>query len=579
MKKHIKAISVALSTLLIASSSFALTGCGEKKSNKPDESQVTYIRIQSYDCGYGREFLDEMAKDFTEAVKEKSYEEGKKGVYVDVSYATSNSTGSYLMTDVPNNVNDVFVTSGMTPQLLSANKHNLMDLQGIVGEKSGDDGASQFAEEKSIGERMEKTFYDYFKNADGSFYTIPLFYNAYMTYYDADLVKDEKLFIKEGSTDTRLVLTGNVAEASNGVDGIKGTDDDGLPETYAQYFLWLDKVKEKGIIPMHGAGLYPQHYTFALNQFVADFEGKEKYSGMYDLNGEVTFDDLVKNYEIDANGNVKVTEYYDPMTVDTSNGYMVQRAEGKLQALNVAEKLGKNYSKYFHSYSFSPSENHTGAQATFIASAYDSNRILSFVEGIYWESEASPVFKSYENRKGGKLDRNFKVMPTPKATRELVGSRSTVAVQSGLEMVVKAGISGGKLDAVKDFVSFFNKESNMGKQNNLTGTPRPFTYSISDETKANMSTLQKSIYGLFHSENTDVAFSGSKEPFFTANADYMDLYYWALCTDSDNESASYSTIKGFKDGTFTLKQYFDGLTTRLTKDNNKKWNEMLNRVG
>ncbi len=583
MKKFVKGLSIALSTVFIASAGVACGGGGggglfgggnNNGEEKPSENQTTYIRVQNYDCGFGRTYITETVKKFQEAVKDKSYEEGKTGVFVDITNATSESTGQVLLNALKGGEHDVYFTNGIAPYMLNQYKSDLLDLAPILNATSADtENKIDFTAESSIMSRMDGDVKNYYLNDDGTMYTIPLFYNSFLITYDAGLVEEKNLYIQEGSTDTQIAV-GTKANASKGVDGEKGTEDDGLPETYAQWFLWMDTMKTRGVTPIHKSGLYEQHMTFALGQFWADFEGYEGTRAAIDFNGrEVS--DLIDS--IDGSGNIT----YMPKTAITpQNGYLVQKQEGRYRALEVAKKLADNYAKYFHAYAFTSSETHTSAQATYVASKLKGQPIMMFIDGSYWEAEATDKFASFEAQNGGKMDRQFKILPMPKYSRDMIGQDTTLTTSVAQQILVNAKTSGGTLDAVKDFLAFFNTEENMALQNKESSSPRPFSYSISS-IENEMSTYTKSLYNTFHGDNVKVALWASTEDFAFVNSEELDVYYFLLDSKykpTDNVT-SYNPVKVMKDEKISVIDWFNGLTDKFTASNNAKWNSLLNRLG
>lgn len=570
MKKNIKLLTLLLAATVSAP---ALCGCGGDGRNLPTDK--TIIFYQNYDCGYGNEYVEETIKRFTEAVKDVQYEDGKTGVYFEPNVTKTDATGKELVNSLSVNENYIYFTEFTFPQMLK-NSGYVMDVSPWMTETSSTPGASRFAEDVSIKDRMYSSWRDYVTEDNGSIYCVPLFEATEVFTYDKDLCESKKLYIAEGSTDEKLIFVKSPAQKKQkGVDGIEGTDDDGLPETYAQLYLWFDAMR--GVTPLSWSGMYDFHIDNALQNFWADFEGVENTKRCYTFDGGM---DSTLIDTIDANGNIT---YLPATPITLQNGYMVQRQEGRYRALSVAKKIAENASRWVASTSFLPSESHTLSQATYINSRFTESPIMCFAHGSYWEAEATSIFKNYESQQSGKADRHFGVLPIPKYSREDVGKATTIVSDSSTAMFVKTGLSGGVLDAVKDFFMFFNNESNMGLQTKYSASPRPFDYELDDDIKARMTDYELSLYNFYKAgERKNVVYTAARNDFFMANFDEMHKNEWVFASkySVNSDTISDIAVTTFKDNpNLTLKEYFDGLFNRFTAKDNAVWNNMLRKIG
>lgn len=576
MKKLGKLTSVFLAGALSLSAFAACGGSGDNGGNNGGNSNQTVINFQIYDCGYGSQFAEQTVAAFEEAVKNKSYEEGKTGVHVEIEAISTNATGELLVNGLSSNPNHVYFTEFTFPSLLK-NSGYVMDVSSWLTETSSSSGASEFAEATSIKDRMFDAWRDYSFEQDGSCYSIPMFVNNEIITYDQELVEQKKLYIADTSTDEKLdFVTSSSQTKQKGVDGIAGTEDDGLPETYAQLYLWFDAMVKKGVTPLSYSGLYGYHFDWALQQFWADFEGKDNVMHCY------TFDGSTDSTLVDSVAADGTITYLAPTAVTLENGYIVQKQAGRYYALSVAKKVAENQAKWVNSLSFSPSQDHLSSQTTYLASKYSGSPIMCFAHGAYWEAEATATFEAYASQGGGKSDRKLAVLPTPKATRDLVGTKTTVVSDSSTALFVKAGLSGATLAAVKDFVIFFNSQPMMALQNRLSASPRPYNYDISTE-EAKMTVYEKSVYNFFkQSDSRDVVYTAARSDFYMANYEDLSKYNWILSSryDTSTETVSTVSVKTFKDNpSVTLAQYFNGLYTNYAANGAAKWQTMLKRIG
>lgn len=571
--KKATAVGAAMITML----SFAACGRSNANNIEKDHKNETIIYVQNYDCGYGREYVENTARRFMDAVKDVSYETGKKGVYVSISHTKNNATGSYLMNDLPNNNAEVFFTESTTPAMLKSSSM-VMNINDIVNEKKGDDGASVFSEDKSIMERMYPDYRNYYSTND-EVYAVPLFMSSNILTYDIDACDEKGLWIQEGSTDEKLILSKNKENRSKGVDGIAGTSDDGLPETWAQLYLWFDEIAKKGMYALNFQGVSKPSVDASFFNYFADFEGAENFKMNYTFSGTAT--DLVDTINDDG------TVTYLPATeINYQNGYLLTKQEGRYRATEVLKKIADNFNTWCHPQSFSSSETHTESQTTYIGSKYATNskRIVCFAHGAYWESEARGAFEAYESQNGGRLDRRFAPLPTPKYYRKDVGvgSRTTVMSGSNSTMIVKKGVDESKLNVIKDLIAFFNSSEQMSKQLSEATVSRPFYYDIADEDTKDLSTYQKELYKFYHDERVDIVFASDKNAFYCANVDDFHTQYWMFGSKPTSGSATTlddGTTYYFKNNkNTTVAQMFYGYYNRFN-DNKEIWKTRLERAG
>ena len=154
-----KKLALLIATVLSGTAVMASCG-GNNGEGKPDPTKTTYIYLQNYDCGYGREYLIETAKKFEEAVKDISYEEGKTGVHIEMLHTQTNSTGKGLLTNLPSSQYEVFFTNEIHPTLLKTNGF-IMDISDIMNATSADN-IGRFAGETSIYDRMYPDWQEYY---------------------------------------------------------------------------------------------------------------------------------------------------------------------------------------------------------------------------------------------------------------------------------------------------------------------------------------------------------------------------------------------------------------------------------
>ncbi len=589
MKRTKKNLALLLATLLTSASLVGtLSACGGDNEGEsvPSENEVTYVKLLHYDAGYGRSYLEKMKTAFQDAVKDVSYEPGKKGVYIDIEHSLISSTGDQVVSNMKNSPYDIYFPNAVSPVSLKQSGY-VMDISDLLTATSADaNPISPFADETSIFDRMNPEMREYYSNADGTAYGIPGFIISSHFYYDVDLVQKRGLYIAKGSTDDEIILTDVLSERQNGPDGEEDTYDDGMPETYDQFYLWMEEVEKVNIKPLHFAGKLPIHFDWALQQFWAEFEGKDNVKACWTFDGTV-MDNLIK--EFNADGTIK--SYYEPTEITTENGYMVQRQEGRYRAMQVSRKIADTLStadSWVHNYAFADAENHTKAQATYLSSSFIGEPIMMFAESSYWEAEAGFAFKDWEDEGGGKMDRRLAVFPTPKATRAQVGERSTVLATLGTTIFMnKAVESKPNKQAVIDFFMFYNKAENMDLQHNEASSIRPYNYVIDQDVKDNMSYLAKDYYNLMNNPKVDVVYATANNEIVRSNSDYLDKWKWVFYSKYHTSVSvpSNASLVTFRENSnpavepyVTAEMYFDGFYKTLTDNNYLEWNNILDRA-
>ena len=571
MKMKKKLTSIALAALLGIA---PLAGCGGG-GGKSLPKDKTIISLLCYDAGYGRTYVEKVTQAFTEAVKDKHYEDEKTGVYFDITWSPTSAVGDEVLTGLPNSSVDMFFSDGHTAMALKNNNY-VMDITNLVKASSNDENPiSEFAGETSIYDRMYEDYRDYLTTADGKMFNVPLFMMTYNLTYDVELVQKEGLYIKGNSTDEVLNLTDNLAHASAGVDGVKGTEDDGLPETYAQFLLWLEALTEN-TTPLHYQGGMLMR---AMSQFWADFEGAEALKACWSFDGTV-MTDLIDT--VNADGSVT---YLPATAITEENGYLVQRQEGKYRVLQLMEKIAaaqKGRKPYVWKERFPSVDNHKQAQTNYLTSKVNLDKpIVMLAEGGYWETEASVTF----NKMGGNTARKLAILPTPKYSREDVGvnSRRTVLSELGGEIFIRKGVTGqANEQAVIDFFLYCNNPESMAIQNREASQPRPFDYSI-DGIKDTMSNYQISLYNMLHNDRTDVVLGADSNDFAVANSDKLNNYFWWLYSnyETNSDEKSYFPVQTMYSYGATAKSFFEGLERVYSKKagSQSEWDVMLARIG
>jgi hypothetical protein len=342
---------------------------------------------------------------------------------------------------------------------------------------------------------------------------------------------------------------GATGERSHGPDGKYGTFDDGMPATYADFYVLLNRMKEKGVTPMTWAGKIPSYSTKAFLHLWAMNEGVDQMMLNFTLNGQAT--DLAT-----VSDNGKVTLSTETITPD--NAWKLQQQYGKYQALEFISNIANDSTNY-HTLANSGSETHKSAQSTYLYSTMKNDPIAILLDGTSWQREANAVFQSMEsvNAMYSKLNRRFSIMPIPHATEENVGKPQIYL--GGLNSCVFMSsyiTDAGHIAAAEAFLKFVHTEESLKQFTRATGATRPFEYDFTeDELKALPYYTQSSWH--IH-KNETIIDPKDNNTLLINNYEKFNLDFHGY--ESLIAGVSYpDPIVALK--TNSLKDYFDGMVT------------------
>lgn len=516
MKKAAKVLSLVFA-LAMTTSAFA--GCGggsdpgTDPGNKPIDADKTQIKVQNYEGGYGRAWLDNAIARFEEEHKNTEFEpgSGKKGIQIHVTSSINGTAGSQVATGASGNEHHIFFTEDLF--YYDATGYGAAaDITDIVTEK-----LTAYGETRSIEDKMDpnvKEFLNQGTETEPSYKGLPHYFSYRTFYYDVDIFDLYGFWMladgtfagqKSGYNVSKLGTAG--WELSRGIDGDNGHEFDGLPATYDEFFAMCDYMIARGVTPMHTYGS-----GSPLNQIVysswAQNEGRDSF--LQTLNPVGTSDRIVKS--INAQG---VAELYP---ADTAvDPYNVQAQLGKYQAYQFADRLAQGTEaapKYFHDLSFSTSENNIQAQYTYLMSSVIGEPIAMYQDGVWWENEAyeSGSFSDVEILSGkGRMDRRFGLLPIPFATEEMVGNKWTINSNCNLSLsFINSNIKDTNiLNASKKFLQFLHTDAEMQNFSVQTSTLKPFNYEIPESKMENMTYFGKNLLSLTNSPNVDIVYTYS----------------------------------------------------------------------
>lgn len=408
-------------------------------------------------------------------------------------------------------------------------------------------------------------------NVDGKYYGIPHYAGYVGVNYDIDLFEEKGYYLKDGYSyngDTATLaacFTNVAAEKTAGPDGKKGTDDDGLPTTYDEFFMLCGWITQNGDTPITWDNGNRQKY---LNWFISSLAAS--YEGLEQTNLNYTFSGMAKNLVSVANDGT-VTKL--PETeISSENGYELAKQAGKYYGLTFIEQLAKN------DWYYSPAGlTNTDAQDKFIQGIGETY-VAMLMDGVWWENEADSTFTSEELAgMPSRKDRNYGFMPLPAATNEKATERANAlnAGKNGYTLLdthnslcfIGKGLSEDARKLAIDFIQFAYTDNSLAEFSITTDTTKALKYTMSDADKAKMSAYGRSIINM--QERADVVYSFSREKFYQDNEASLAEYDAAFRAEVDGNTVSVP-LDSFVGGK-SVKTYFDGL---YTYRKNTLWNSL-----
>lgn len=491
--KKLLALAIASVTILGATACGVTPGPAE--STTPSQSvndEMIQLQVYNYDGGYKTEWLNKAAARYEELHKNDAYGD-KKGVQISV-------TPGKLTLD-PSTVKkekfDIYFTESVDYYTYT-NQDAFMDISDVYLKDNPYEPGTK------IIDKLNDYQKNYF-NRDGKYYALPGYAGYFGITYNIELFRENGYYIKKGAdfadvNDLDKYFTTDLAESSEGPDGKPGTDDDGLPVTYDEFFMLCRRMLQTNVTPLVWSGLYYQkHLTGLMHSLVAEAEGAEQMMLTYTNNGTATTLGTVVNGEF-----VKDSE---PTAITIKNGYELARRKGNYDALTFLNELINGTVgdvHYYHDNSFKNEFSHTNAQETFLKDGVtnNNNKIGMLVDGAWWESEATDVFAAMATANGekySKLNRKFGWMPLPKAEKDDKGV--TLIEDMFSSVFVKSTIDESKKALAIDFLQFLHTDEELRSFTVVTDTPKALNYSMDKDNLDKMSEYGRSLFNLKESAN------------------------------------------------------------------------------
>ncbi len=498
MKKFWTKIVTAGLAVALCLSAAGLTGCN-KEADPSDTMSILNIHV--YNGGLGRDWLDAVAADFMDTFKDVSFEEGKTGVYIEVTADKQLESATLMATGADRN--DIFYTADH--DLYDYINLNVpMDITDIVTEPvydadgnltlnaTGDGWATQTT---SLYDRMLPYFQDAYNVAEkypDAAHDGRLFYGVPFEDSISGFVLDYDLYA-ELVTRYRLEMTGYKYSG----------DEVAMPGTWDEFFALLDQIRTSNNQEYSSFIYAMDYYTSPIQTAIlADVEGDafmemlNRYEGSYDFGaGEVT--------------------------LGSTNMYEILKADGYRKAVEVGVKLFSSTQSGVNHYDqqIMQGVSFGGAQQSFVmskASTSGKQRILSILEGDWWENEARASFNSMGNLNpaDGYGQRNFRMMPIPHFTAEEVAAGKSYkfgGFSSGYPAVVnRLTVEGNpvKEKLVRLWLQFQHSRESLKTFTTHSGSSLAYDYDLTEAELAELTPFARSIVEV---HQQDVAEDGMLE--------------------------------------------------------------------
>ncbi len=555
-----KILSSVLAASFLLGSAAAFVGCGGEGGEVIDKNK-TQLLVSHFNGGYGNAWINEMKVQFEEAYKNVSFEEGKTGVQVRITDHKNTAINKNF--DIAADDAYVFFNEAVPyNEFIDMNK--IMDITDVVNgtfdinSVAGYEDVPDVEDKNIIGKftDLQKTALNHGTESQAAYYAVPHYEGYYGFSYDAELFdKNGYYMYDDGSFGAYSDSDG----LSTGPDGETGTYDDGMPNTYEDFFNLCALIADEGNVPIIFSGQYQFYITNVINALITDYNGLEEERLYYTFNG------TTKSYVTGFNGN---TPILGEKTITNANGYDVFKQAGYYYGFHfLHEMINQNDGTYLYDQCFTDGFSHTNAQNKFLLSARTSQADIAMIaDGIWWTTEAAGTFatmeKNYPNSSA--KDRQFKFMPLPKATEEEVGSGLTLLESQNSYAMVRKNMPEKYVPLAKLFVQFCNTEKSLKEFTMLSGLPRALNYEMKESELNTLTSFSKSVFEMKSDKNTQIAYQLSSNPLYADNTTKFNKYKSLAYSSYEFASKAMS-----EDSKVTAKSYFEGLANSWKT----KWND------
>lgn len=570
--KYCKKLPVIIMAIIFIAMPFS--GCTELVGERVNPNQ-TQLYVANLNSGLRDMWLQALKVRFEKAYADTSFEEGETGVQIIVDNNAYSGFG-YLdrLSGDPNEV--YFTENVMYYDFVS--KNLFADITDAVTEN-----LVEFGEEQSIEDKLSNDTRDFYKTDEGKYFALP-FYEAYSCIaYDIDLFEEKGFYFAKGGCPSEYSeftqanntdkaagsfggtykYVGEFGNRSAGPDGKYGTDDDGLPATYDEFFVLTKKMQTSGVRSMIWPGKYPDYINETANMLWADYEGKEKAAAFYKMQG----DDIdILSFDGD-------TPIITPTDIRNENGYMFYSQAGRYYAIDFLHRLisGGTYDPD----AFGEEVTHINSQERFLYGRFESSMrtIAMLADGTWWQNEATDAYNTLVDVHGddaSKMSRRIGLLPLPKVSEKNIGEAQTYLSTKQTACFVNKNVTGKKLELAKTFIRFAHTDESLKEFMTIVNMPKPFKFDMNEEELNKLTVFGRDIYKAHSSGN--VVFTASKNPIYRATPNkFMAVNGFETMLPNDLPATVVGTA--FKDNpAFTAREYFENMK-KYSDHTESKWRE------
>ncbi len=560
-------------------------------------------------------WIDQAAERYAYLMQEKSYANGKKGVYINIDKQMGVTT---LVAQAATSTKHIFFAERKGTVNVWGTGGVIMNIDEVVKDSS------------RVGGTLESKIFDSAKagmvgTIDGEehYYGLPHYefhagasynreiFNEYGAYF-ADMEKCNPEYVYTYDSrfgESNFIVPDYLDEddcvKAPGPDGIYDTEDDGLPVSFEDYVALCEYFKVGcEIAPIVLSGKYVDYLNYFIIGLWSSLAGQQQMLDYYDFNGKI---EVVTGYTnepiMEGIDYIKkpTTEWVD---VTPYNGYYGSNMVAKYYALAMAEIISKE--GYYAETELGINTSHLEAQKTLIyggkAIRADNSKAAMLMEASYWynESEESLCFKDYVTLTGDTHEVDLRQMALPTAyTTAQWEARLTQAEYDELSEADKLGkevhresalidigqaycaVNNNIKDnpeirpAVIDFIKFLYSETELRYFTMTTGMPRAISYDLSETQQDYMGNFYKRLWNLrdWESGSNMVYVSPGVNPDPVTNAVFtnarmtitLELSSPPLTVDNEHPYGSLKDTKINTDGTFQTGTRYCFESTRISE--------------
>ena len=482
------------SILLAAVLSLGFVGCGGQVVNPGESGGVALdpnkdtMYISVFNGGYGHEWLKTIVNDYNAARPDNKYNIGIKANKDEFSTISAQvEAGTFT--------SDIFFSNLYIYKLINTNSlENIADVWDSQPDNDGDTVRSLMftADEYAAA----------YGDGKGGLYGLPLQESVRTFVYDHDLFLTYGLLYDDQGN-----FTNSEAAVSKGNDGIKGTYDDGHPQTEAQWDAMVKKADSIYGNAFSYTGKFGIYVNDLYYSIAAQYDGLDKFMLNYTFDTNTTL-----GYDFgDGNGET---------IINLDNAYKLAEMKGRTKGLQFMDQylackdvtIGTN-SPYVYSIAGTLGYSHTDAQNDFILNTARDNpqKIAMLFEGDWWENEAKTTFKALEDAKYDDYafrTRNYRFMTLPYFEGQAEARNvKTYSVADNMYIAAVKQTDATKKEIVHDFLKFMYQKKYIQNFTVESGGVMPFNVDLTTEQKAKLSPFTKNFLELYHDRTNNKFFN------------------------------------------------------------------------